>query len=220
MRAEWFRRTVSHNTDKQRLRSAQDTAVSTAKLIFEAAAQGYQAEIEEKNAASPQIPQKPKPLAQSGSSRSFLEDFCDVPDVIPSEIPTLSPKERLDDELRRYYTFEGGKGELLDPLAWWKVSPLSTFCTCVLISQIILRQIHSSRFPVLAKMARDFLAIPATSVSVERTFSKSRRICTDLRSSLRAPTVTQSLLTKVWIRSQHFRMVDLPERPEKRQKTM
>jgi hypothetical protein len=50
-------------------------------------------------------------------------------------------------------------------------------------------------------MARDFLAIPATSVSVERVFSKSRHICSDLRSSLKADTVTEALLAKVWIRS-------------------
>jgi hypothetical protein len=53
-------------------------------------------------------------------------------------------------------------------------------------------------------MARDFLAIPATSVSVERTFSKSRHICSDLRSSLKAQTITEALLSKVWIRSGLF----------------
>ena len=50
-------------------------------------------------------------------------------------------------------------------------------------------------------MARDFLTIPATSVSVKRVFSKSRHICSDLRSSLKADTVTEALLKKVWIRS-------------------
>lgn len=53
-------------------------------------------------------------------------------------------------------------------------------------------------------MARDFLAIPATSVSVEQTFSKSRHICTDLRGSLKAETVSKALLSKVWIRSGLF----------------
>jgi hypothetical protein len=50
-------------------------------------------------------------------------------------------------------------------------------------------------------MARDFLAIPATSISVERVFSKSRHICTDLRSSLKAETISEALLSKVWIKS-------------------
>ena len=59
-------------------------------------------------------------------------------------------------------------------------------------------------FPTIARMARDYLAIPATSVSVERTFSKLRHICMDLRMSLKAETVTEALLSKVWIRSGLF----------------
>jgi hypothetical protein len=70
---------------------------------------------------------------------------------------------------------------------------------------------HQESFPTIAKMARDFLAIPATSVSVERTFSKSRHICTDLRSSLKEETITKALMTKVWIRDGLFKMVPPPE---------
>ena len=55
-------------------------------------------------------------------------------------------------------------------------------------------------------MAWNYLAIPGTSVSAERTFSKSQHICTDLRSSLKAETVTQVLLTKTWIHSGLFEM--------------
>lgn len=64
-------------------------------------------------------------------------------------------------------------------------------------------------------MARDFLAIPATSVSVERTFSKSRHICSDLRSSLKAETIQKALLAKVWIRS-GLLDVNEPVRPRKK----
>jgi hypothetical protein len=64
-------------------------------------------------------------------------------------------------------------------------------------------------------MARNLLAIPATSVSVEGVFSKSRHICTDLRSSLKAETVTQALLSKVWIRSGLLNMNEPQERRKK-----
>lgn len=64
-------------------------------------------------------------------------------------------------------------------------------------------------------MARDYLAIPATSVSVERIFSKSRHICQDLRSSLRAETVKQALLTKCWLRSGLFHPIPKTRRVEK-----
>jgi hypothetical protein len=76
-------------------------------------------------------------------------------------------------------------------------------------------QKHASAFPTIARMARDYLAIPATSVSVERTFSKSRHICSDLRSSLKAETISEALLTKVWIRCGLF---DVTEPPAKRRK--
>lgn len=48
-------------------------------------------------------------------------------------------------------------------------------------------------------MARDFLAIPGTSVAVERLFSKSRHICVDTRSSLKADTVAEAILAQKWL---------------------
>ncbi len=82
---------------------------------------------------------------------------------------------------------------------------------CVHISSDFDIQVNShpclgecSAIPDACSMARDYLTIPATSVSVERVFSKSRRICINLRSSLKANTVTQALLTRVWIRSGLF----------------
>ena len=49
-------------------------------------------------------------------------------------------------------------------------------------------------------MARDFLAIPGAMVSVERLFSKSRHLCTDQRSTLKAKTLTEAMCTKEWLR--------------------
>ena len=49
-------------------------------------------------------------------------------------------------------------------------------------------------------MARDILAIPGTSVSVERLFSKARHLCTDVRSSLKAETITEAMCARCWIR--------------------
>ena len=77
---------------------------------------------------------------------------------------------------------------------------------------------NAAAFPTLARMARDFLAIPATSTSVERVFSKSRHICSDLRCSLKAETITQALLAKVWIRAGLLDIVAEDERPRKKQK--
>ena len=51
-----------------------------------------------------------------------------------------------------------------DLLGWWKV--------------------NSHRFPIISRMAKKFLIVPATSVSSESTFSTSGRTLDDYRSSL------------------------------------
>ena len=56
-------------------------------------------------------------------------------------------------------------------------------------------------------MAQDYLAIPATSVLVERVFSESRHICSSLRSSLKEDTIKMALHMKVWIRDGLFEMM-------------
>ena len=75
-------------------------------------------------------------------------------------------------------------GDPNKPLAWWKI--------------------HASEYLTVTRMARDFLAIPGTSVSVERLFSKSRHLCSDLRSSLLAPTIMRAMLSKCWIKDGLF----------------
>ena len=55
-------------------------------------------------------------------------------------------------------------GEKDDPLAWWKT--------------------NSTRFPVLSKLARMWLAIPATSAPSERIFSLAGRVLTKERNRL------------------------------------
>ncbi|KZV91117.1 hypothetical protein EXIGLDRAFT_562179, partial [Exidia glandulosa HHB12029] len=61
-------------------------------------------------------------------------------------------------------------------------------------------QKHELDFPILSRMARDFLAIPASSVSVERLFSAAGLLTTRERSSLSADTIRECMCTKMWIR--------------------
>lgn len=49
-------------------------------------------------------------------------------------------------------------------------------------------------------MAKDFLAIPGSSVSVERLFSSARHLCADARSSLQAKTITEAMCSKQWMK--------------------
>lgn len=61
-------------------------------------------------------------------------------------------------------------------------------------------QDHAGKFPIISQMARDFLAIPGSSVSVERLFSKSWHLCTDLRCLLKAATITEAMCACQWLK--------------------
>ncbi|KIJ06087.1 hypothetical protein PAXINDRAFT_92529, partial [Paxillus involutus ATCC 200175] len=67
-----------------------------------------------------------------------------------------------------------------DPLGWWKT--------------------HQTQFPVLSQIARNILAIPRVSVSVERLFSSTKHTLTDAHSSMTALTASKAVLTKEWLR--------------------
>jgi hypothetical protein len=210
LRSHWFAATADPDDP-----TAQEDAIKTAEDVFKYIAETY---LEAPTSPAPTVVQKPvaKPVVKTPS---FLASACSFqrPNNLATTLPTLkrTPQEALADELIRYFNFEAAPNDgsshepsvqeiLLNPLIWWKVSALFDLCSTFLMSCV---QIHAAEFPILARMARDFLAIPATSVSVERVFSKSRHICGNLRSSLKEKTITMALLTKVWIRSGLFEMM-------------
>jgi hAT family C-terminal dimerisation region/Domain of unknown function (DUF4413) len=61
-------------------------------------------------------------------------------------------------------------------------------------------RVHSTRFPSLSRMARDYLAVPATSTPSERVFSAGRQLITDFRCRLKAETITACMLLKDWFK--------------------
>jgi hypothetical protein len=67
-----------------------------------------------------------------------------------------------------------------DILAWWKT--------------------NSSRFPILAHLARDVLAIPISTVASESAFSTGGRVLDDFRTSLTPFMVEAIICTQDWLR--------------------
>jgi len=61
-------------------------------------------------------------------------------------------------------------------------------------------KVNALRFPVVSSMAKKFLAVPASSVSSESTFSCGGRILDDYRSSLKPATVQALVCASSWIR--------------------
>jgi hypothetical protein len=72
------------------------------------------------------------------------------------------------------------EGETFDVLKWWK------------------RNIEN--YPVLAKMARDFLAILLSFVASESTFSTASMVIDQHRSSLNPETAEGLICSKDWLK--------------------
>ena len=84
-------------------------------------------------------------------------------------------------ELEKYLHEENEVNrDSFDTLKWWKN--------------------NDARFPILARMARDVLAVPVSTVASESAFSTSGRILNEFRTSL-TPFMVQALVcTKDWLR--------------------
>jgi hypothetical protein len=57
---------------------------------------------------------------------------------------------------------------------------------------------NNTRFPILSILARRYLAIPATSASIESTFSIGNNIITKSRNRLSSTIVKELILLKSW----------------------
>lgn len=75
----------------------------------------------------------------------------------------VSVRENLAEEFDKFCA-EATVAEGINPFDWWVV--------------------NKSRFPNVAVVARQYLAIPATSVASERLFSKCGLVCSDRRAAL------------------------------------
>jgi hypothetical protein len=61
--------------------------------------------------------------------------------------------------------------------------------------------VNCHRFPVLSTLAKRFLAVPVSNVSLEQTFNSAGRVLDDYRSSLK-PAIVQALVCAAsWIRA-------------------
>ena len=59
-------------------------------------------------------------------------------------------------------------------------------------------RLHQFKYPVLSLIARRYLAIPATSAPIERTFSIGSNIISKSRNRLEPETVKRIVLLKSW----------------------
>ncbi|KAL1941326.1 hypothetical protein VTO73DRAFT_7143 [Trametes versicolor] len=88
--------------------------------------------------------------------------------------------KHLEDELQQYLDSPTVFVKPHEALSWWTE--------------------QAKRYPNLSCMARDYLSIPATSVDVERTFSRGCRLLSHVRSRLSAQTTRAVLCVGDWSR--------------------
>jgi len=77
----------------------------------------------------------------------------------------------------------------VDPIEWWRT--------------------YESRFPNLSRMARDYLAIPATSVPSEHCFSIAGNVLTKRRSAMTEGMANAIMCCKYWLGFDEFTPQDM-----------
>jgi hypothetical protein len=90
-------------------------------------------------------------------------------------------------------------GSFNDPLAWWKK--------------------NATKFPLLATLAREYLAIPATSAPSERIWSRASRVLSLKRASLKAEVAQRIMFVNenLSILHKHYQTLAMKEKGDDRQ---
>lgn len=111
--------------------------------------------------------------SEEESEADDVEDEAPEPEDGYRSTSDAKKDPRLE-EVEKYMALPQVKGDMdFDVLLWWKL--------------------HGSMFPNLARMARQFLASPASSAGVERLFSEATDMHGDKRKSLKEETFMQML---------------------------
>ncbi|GES98122.1 zinc finger BED domain-containing protein DAYSLEEPER-like [Rhizophagus clarus] len=107
-----------------------------------------------------------------------IEDFLEETNTKSNDVINAAndAKSKLLQYYLKIYFNEPPENFDMDILAFWKV--------------------HENKFPNLSKMAKDFLAIPGTSVPVKRVFSGGTDLVTQRRCSLNLEIIRKSICLK------------------------
>jgi hypothetical protein len=118
LRAEWFKTTAPKTGSDDDKARAQKNAVEQAKSLFLHVAQTYY-EHPLPSETNSTTANEGTPSQIQSDADGWLAGICDFETSIPTPVPRS--KDLLKEETQRYLQFEGGRGELENPLAWWKV---------------------------------------------------------------------------------------------------
>ncbi|KAF5335302.1 hypothetical protein D9611_011794 [Ephemerocybe angulata] len=118
-----------------------------------------------------------KPEETHGQVNGEGNMFDVLPALAATDASTSTELPEFKDELDHYLS-EDVDRSVVDAIPWWHK--------------------HRKMYPRLSRMALDYLTIPATSVDVERVFSRGRLIITHLRNRLTAQSIRALLCMNYW----------------------
>ena len=99
-----------------------------------------------------------------------------------------NPQKPWLSELGRYLATVEAVPDNMDIVEWWGVSNLAV-CNQILLSPDVHNQLNAHRYPTWASLARDYLAVMASSVSSERAFSSAGITLSKRRNRLKGDIV-------------------------------
>jgi hypothetical protein len=112
-----------------------------------------------------------------------LDEVAEVDNTLADWEPNLKVKKKETiSEIERYLSEElHPRRKDFDILQWWEM--------------------HSIKYPVLSCIARDLLAIQASTVASESSFSAGGRIISDHRTRVKSDTVEGLLCLQDWLKA-------------------
>lgn len=113
--AAWFGNTGATELEKK-------DNVEKAQALFTHVAHTYHQDMISKasNLPLPHLHQSQTSSADN-ITNSWLRDICNVNLAELISTPNTLSEDQVTDEVKRYFKFEGGPGDIQHPLAWWKV---------------------------------------------------------------------------------------------------
>jgi hAT family C-terminal dimerisation region len=115
-----------------------------------------------------------------GATHSVSDTRAGLKDFLSGKRTTETIKSELDQYLDDPLD-ETSLDDDFDILTWWKLK--------------------SQTYPVMAKLTRDILVVPISTVASESTFSTSGRILSTVRSSLNDESIEVLICAQDWLRA-------------------
>jgi hypothetical protein len=135
---------------------------------------------------------------RGSGDKSNEEQSCENSASVGAGTSTTSRSKK--DALTNFHSFRASKNLALCQIETERYFAKDVEPPCKIFDALMWWKINSLKLLVLAKVARDVLAIPITTVASESAFSTGGHVIDHFRSSLAPKTVEALICTQNWLR--------------------